>query len=107
MTNKHDTILLMVKVLVVDDAEFFRKLYSEALLKAGFEVETAENGNEAVEKMKAFKPRLVFMDFVMPEATGGEALVKIKADEEIKKIPVVMLTSISAEIKGEDLLLLG
>jgi CheY-like chemotaxis protein len=97
----------MVKILVVDDAEFFRKLYAEALQKAGFEVETAENGNVAVDKIRTFQPSLVFMDYVMPEANGGEALAKIKADEAIKRTPVIMLTSISADVKGEDLLLQG
>jgi CheY-like chemotaxis protein len=97
----------MVKILVVDDAEFFRKLYSEKLMAAGFEVETAENGNEAVTKIKASRPSLVLMDYVMPQATGGEALDVIKADPDIKSTPVVMLTSIAGDIKGEDLLLKG
>jgi CheY-like chemotaxis protein len=91
----------------VDDAEFFRTLYSAALTDAGFEVASAQNGEEAVAKMKSFMPRLVFLDFVMPESTGGDALVKIKKDADIQNIPVVMLTSISADVKGEDLLLLG
>jgi CheY-like chemotaxis protein len=97
----------MVKLLVVDDAEFFRKMYSDALTAAGFEVETASNGQEAVEKVSAIKPRLVLMDLVMPEMTGAEALVAMKQDPAIKTTPVVMLTSIAADIKGEDLLLKG
>lgn len=97
----------MVKVLAVDDSEFFRKMYSDALTKAGFEVETAANGKEAVEKIKAIKPSLVLMDLVMPEMTGAEALVAMKQDDSVKTIPVVMLTSISADIKGEDLMLKG
>jgi CheY-like chemotaxis protein len=97
----------MVKVLVVDDSEFFRKLYVAELTKAGFEVETAEDGRQAVDQMIASPPRLVFMDLVMPEMTGQEALAEIKKTESIKKVPVIMLTSISADIKGEDLLMEG
>jgi len=97
----------MIKVLAADDSEFFRKMYADALTKAGFEVETAENGREAVEKVRSIKPRLVLMDLVMPEMTGAEALEAIKADDTIKTTPVLMLTSIAAEIKGEDLLLKG
>jgi len=82
-------------------------MYADALTKAGFEVETAENGREAVEKVRSIKPRLVLMDLVMPEMTGAEALEAIKADDTIKTTPVLMLTSIAAEIKGEDLLLKG
>ncbi|HSX32163.1 MAG TPA: response regulator [Candidatus Saccharimonadales bacterium] len=97
----------MTKVLAVDDSEFFRKMYADALSQAGFEVETAENGREAVEKVRSTQPKLVLMDLVMPEMTGAEALDAIKADDAIKSTPVLMLTSIAAEIKGEDLLLKG
>ncbi len=97
----------MTKILAVDDSEFFRKMYADTLTKAGFEVETAENGREAVEKVRDLKPKLVLMDLVMPEMTGAEALDAIKADDTIKNTPVLMLTSIAAEIKGEDLLLKG
>lgn len=97
----------MVKILVVDDSEFFRKMYTDALSQAGFDVQTASNGREAVEAVRSAKPELVFMDLVMPEMTGAEALDAMKADDAIKKTPVVMLTSISAEIKGEDLLIKG
>jgi CheY-like chemotaxis protein len=97
----------MTKVLAVDDSEFFRKMYADALGQAGFEVETAENGREAVEKVRSAHPKLVLMDLVMPEMTGAEALEAIKQDDAIKNTPVLMLTSIAAEIKGEDLLLKG
>ena len=99
--------MVMVKILVVDDAEFFRQLYVAKLTSAGFQVITAENGREAIAKMEAETPRLVLMDLVMPEMTGQEALAAIKQNEAIRKIPVVMLTSISADIKGEDLLMEG
>src|SRR5260221_10808211 len=97
----------MVKVLVVDDSEFFQQLYSNELKKAGFDVEIASDGEDAIEKMRLTKPRLVFMDIEMPKLTGIEALVKIKEAEEIKHIPVVMLTSMSADKSGEDSLLKG
>ena len=97
----------MVTILVVDDSEFFRQMYSAALIKAGFNVELASDGQEAIDKMRAVHPRLVFMDLVMPNLTGAEALAQMKQDPEIKTTPVVMLTSISAEIKGEDLLMQG
>lgn len=97
----------MTKILVVDDSEFFRKMYTDALSQAGFEVEQAANGKEGIEKIKALKPSLVLMDLVMPEMTGAEALVEMKKDDSVKTIPVVMLTSISADIKGEDLMLKG
>ena len=97
----------MVTILAVDDSEFFIKMYSDVLMKAGFAVETAINGREALEKARTIQPRLVLMDLVMPEMTGADALDAMKKDDALKNIPVVMLTSISANIKGEDLLLKG
>lgn len=98
---------VMVKILLVDDLGFFQKLYGDHLREAGFEVVTASRADEAVDKIRTEKPSLVFMDYYMPEATGGDALNKIKADDSIKNVPVVMLTSVDADAKGEDLLLQG
>ena len=91
----------MAKILFVDDTEFFQKVFSDELRKAGFEVEVANDGEEALQKVRIFKPQLVFMDIVMPKLGGIEALVKIKADPELKNIPVIMLTGTSAAEKGE------
>ncbi len=97
----------MTKVLVVDDSEFFRQVYSKVLTDNGYEVETAVNGKEAIEKMLASPPQLVFLDFVMPVMTGEQVLVEMKKHESIRSIPVIMLTSISAEVKGTQLLSAG
>jgi two-component system alkaline phosphatase synthesis response regulator PhoP len=97
----------MTKVLVVDDSEFFRKIYSKELTDAGFEVETAENGKVAIDKMLSSPPQLVFLDFVMPVMTGEQVLNEMKKNDKLHNIPVIMLTSISAEIKGEELLSSG
>ena len=97
----------MTKVLVVDDSEFFRKIYSKVLSEGGFEVDTAENGKDAIEKMQSDPPQLVFLDFVMPVMTGEQVLSEMKKHDKLQNIPVIMLTSISAEIKGEELLSSG
>ena len=91
----------MAKILLVDDTEFFQKLYSNELIKAGFEVEVASDGEEALQKMKIAKPELVFMDIVMPKLGGVETLAKIKSDQELQFIPVIMLTGVSSSEKGE------
>jgi CheY-like chemotaxis protein len=97
----------MTKILVVDDSEFFRQIYSQALVDAGFEVELAENGQEAIEKMIADPPSVVFLDLVMPVMTGEQVLSEIRKHKKLKSIPVIMLTSISAALKGAELLAAG
>jgi len=99
--------MLMTKVLVVDDSEFFREIYQTALTQGGFEVEIAENGQDAMDKMLASPPHLVFLDLVMPVMTGEEVLLAKQKHEELKNIPVVMLTSIAADVKGAEVMSAG
>lgn len=69
------------RILVVDDAMFMRKLLSDILTKAGFEVVgEAGNGQEAYQKYKELLPDLVTMDITMPEVTGIEGVKMITAD---------------------------
>jgi two-component system alkaline phosphatase synthesis response regulator PhoP/two-component system response regulator VicR len=81
------------KILAVDDERHIVRLVQINLVKEGYEVITASNGREALEKAKAEKPDLVVMDVMMPEMDGFEALEKMKADPETASIPVIMLTA--------------
>lgn len=87
---------MSVKVLAVDDEDDVRRLIQIKLKKAGFEVITAVNGEEAVEKCVAEKPEVVIMDWMMPKMDGPTATAKIKA--ECQPAPIVlMLTAKGAE----------
>ncbi len=85
----------MKKILVVEDDNFYRKIYKKKFEVGGYEVETAENGIEGIEKMKGFKPDLVFMDLMMPKMDGFEMMKKVMEDDEIRHIPVIALTNLS------------
>ncbi|MCP4197120.1 MAG: response regulator, partial [Proteobacteria bacterium] len=81
------------KVLIVDDTETMR-LYEQMLLSGqGYELETAENGVQALERIKANKPDLVLLDIMMPEMDGIECCRRIKAEEVTRDIKVVMVTT--------------
>ena len=84
-----------MKILVVDDEEPNVKLLGSLLRVEGYEIETASNGREAVEKVKAVSPDLVLMDIMMPEMDGYEACSLIKNDAESAHIPVVIVTALS------------
>jgi CheY-like chemotaxis protein len=86
----------MNKVLIVDDDLFYQKIYKRKFELAGFEAEVAGDGEEGLDKMKTFKPELVFMDLVMPRMDGFEAIEKAKADSALKNIPIVVLTNLSS-----------
>jgi CheY-like chemotaxis protein len=82
---------LKKKILLVEDEEALRLLYQEELEEEGYEVFTAKNGKEALQKLRKEKPDLVILDIVMPEMDGMEALGRILSEE--KRIPIILHTS--------------
>jgi twitching motility two-component system response regulator PilH len=81
------------KVLVVDDSPTERHILTEILTSNGYEVEIAEDGDQAVSKAKAVMPDLVLMDVVMPGLNGFQATRSITKDEATKHIPVILCTT--------------
>lgn len=85
------------KILVVDDSPTDRQFLIETLAKKGYQIVTAENGEDAVVKAKTELPDLILMDVVMPGLNGYQATRSITRDDATKHIPVIMCTS-----KGQD-----
>jgi len=81
------------RILVVEDNEQNLYLATFLLEKNGYQVITAENGLEAIEKAKMEKPDLILMDMQLPEMDGFEATRRIKSIPEISHIPIVAVTS--------------
>ena len=81
------------KILVVDDSPTERHVMVELLTKNGYQVVTAESGEEGVTKAKAEKPDLIIMDVVMPGLNGYQATRTLTRDDDTKNIPVLMCTS--------------
>ena len=80
-------------ILVVDDSPTERFFSVDFLTKAGYQVTTAENGEEGIAKAKATKPDLILMDVVMPGRNGFQACRDLKSDDRFKGIPIVLCTS--------------
>ena len=81
------------KILVVDDSPTERHVLVELLTKNGYQVITAENGEEGVETAKKELPDLVLMDVVMPGLNGYQATRTLTRDEATKNIPIIVCTS--------------
>ncbi len=79
------------KILVVEDEEGLRLLYEEELKAEGYEIVTAQNGKEAVQRLEEVKPDLIILDIVMPVMDGMEALGRLLKKE--RKIPIIINTS--------------
>ncbi len=81
------------KILLVDDAETILMMERMILNKAGYELITAKNGEDAVSKATAERPDLILMDVVMPKMNGFEACKQIRANDTTKTIPIIMVTT--------------
>lgn len=81
------------KILIVDDSPTERYFLTDILVKNGFTVSTAENGEEALLKIKADKPELILMDIVMPGQNGFQVTRAIARDPETQNVPIIICTS--------------
>ena len=81
------------EVLVVDDTPENRDLLSRRVTKEGHVVTLAENGREALEKLRAKAFDLVLLDIMMPEMNGFQVLERLKADERLRALPVIVVSA--------------
>ena len=87
----------MALILIVDDSPTEVFQMKRALEKAGFRIEAAADGDEAVRKAREMHPDLIFMDIVMPGMDGFRATRTLTNDPSTRKIPVIMVSSKGAE----------
>jgi CheY-like chemotaxis protein len=83
------------KVLLVEDSKFLRIVNERALARAGYEVCTAGDGEEALRVAKECLPDVILLDMMLPKLSGPEVLRKLKESPETAPIPVIVLTSLS------------
>lgn len=94
------------KVLVVDDEKDILQIVKYNLELHGYEVDTAENGVDAIAKLKTYKPDLILLDIMMPHKDGIQTCIEIRANPEYDDVLVIFLTALSdekSEIRGLEL----
>lgn len=84
-------------VMVVDDSLTVRKITSRMLAREGFEVVTAKDGVDALQQLQDTRPDVILSDIEMPRMDGFELLRNIRADEGLRRIPIIMITSRTAD----------
>lgn len=99
----------MKTFLAIEDDELIRHLYERSFRTAGHEVETANSGEEALEKLSKMevKPSAILLDIMMPKMNGFDLLQAFKNDEALKHIPVIILTNLGSEADRQKGLALG
>ena len=82
-----------VKVLVVDDSVTVRKVASRVLQRNGFDVEVAKDGVDALTKLQDFIPDVILLDIEMPRMDGFEFATRVRHDDRVQNVPIIMITS--------------
>lgn len=96
-----------IKILIVDDDVFLLDMYSLKFKEAGFQIEVAENGEDAIKKTKEVNPSAILLDIVMPKLDGLETLRQIKKDKIAEGAKIVLLTNLGQKEDIEKGLKLG
>lgn len=84
-------------ILVVEDEEDIQQLVSYNLVRAGFDVDCADSGEEALQRVREKKPDLLLLDLMLPGMNGSEVCRVLRLDAQTRELPIIMLTA-----KGED-----
>ena len=95
-----------IKILIADDEPDIVEIISFHLEKAGYQVEIAKDGSEAIEKAKVFKPDCILLDIMMPKRNGFEVCEYLRSNKDFDKTLIVLLTALNDEashIKGLEL----
>ncbi|WP_405144999.1 response regulator [Sphaerisporangium sp. NBC_01403] len=88
---------LLGRVLVVDDDEVIRQLIAVNLSLEGFQVETATDGQDCLERVASVRPDVITLDVMMPRLDGWMTATKLRADESTRHIKIMMITARAQE----------
>ncbi len=80
------------KILIVEDNSDVRRLYALGLVQRGYEVKLAANGAEAVERIRAERPDVILLDWIMPLMDGGEVLARLGGNSGLANIPIIVIS---------------
>jgi DNA-binding response OmpR family regulator len=97
----------MAKILIIEDDKFLRELIARKLVKEGYEIAEAIDGEEGLKKVSEENPDLILLDLILPGIDGFEVLAKIKEDPKTSLIPVLILSNLGQKDEIERGLKLG
>ncbi len=98
---------MALQILIADDEPHISRALAFVLEREGYNVDVANNGEEALRKIREGKPQMVFLDLVMPKMSGLDICKKIKADREMMDTYVIILTAKAQELNRTDCISAG
>ena len=81
------------KILIVEDEELILDLLQKKLIKEGYQVSVARDGEEGLKVMREVNPDLILLDIIMPKMGGFEVMEEMAKEKELKKIPVIVISN--------------
>lgn len=96
-----------IHVLLVEDDVFLMDIYKKKFEMEGFKISVSDNGEKGLADIIKKKPDIVLLDILLPKLDGFAVLEKLKADKEVKNIPVILLTNLGQKDEVEKGLRLG
>lgn len=97
----------MKKILIIEDEEVLGELLRDHLTSEGYETYWEKDGLEGIARLKEVKPDVVLLDMVMPKMNGYETLEKIRADEETREVPVIVISNSGQPVEIRHILDMG
>jgi len=83
----------MKKILLIEDEEIMIDLLQKKLVKEGYTVSVARDGEKGLAAIKGEKPNLILLDIIMPKMGGFEVMEEMAKDKELKRIPVIVVSN--------------
>lgn len=90
------------KILIVEDTKSIREIVAFMLRSKGYETEESGDGQDAEQRVRSQAPDLIVLDAMLPKKTGFDVCQSLKADDALKKIPILMLTAITRDSGKSD-----
>ena len=95
-----------MRILLIDDEQFYFKLIRKSLKEAEYQLEYASSGGEGLAKLPSFQPEILVIDLKLPEMDGFEILTRVRRDPKFSHLPVIVITSkdeLSEKLKAFEL----
>jgi len=86
-----------ITVLIVEDEKMLAEMYATKFTMEGFEAETANDGAAGLAQAQSSKPDIILLDVIMPKMDGFAVLKELRADADLKKTPVILLTNLGQD----------
>ena len=97
----------MAKILFIEDEPTLQKTLGDVLVKQGYEIRAAFDGQEGLKVAREFKPDLILLDLILPKMDGFAVLKELKNDANLKDVPVIVLTNLEGTADVEKVLEYG